>query len=217
MAGGYSPTLEALIEKFRSLPGIGYKSAVRLAFHILNASEEYVKNFADCLLDAKEKIVTCKICQSISDYEICSVCADDTRDRGLICVVENARDIMTFERVKEYRGVYHVLHGAISPMDGIGPEHIKLKELLARVSGVNTDDMTGDELDETEKPKIYEIILATNSSVEGEATAMYIAKIMQPFGVATTRLAYGIPVGGELEYADEVTLFKALEGRRPYN
>lgn len=211
---GYSPTLEALIEKFRSLPGIGFKSAVRLAFHILNSSEEYVKDFAECLLVAKEKIISCKICQSISDSEICSVCADDTRDHGLVCVVENAKDIMTFERVKEYRGVYHVLHGAISPMDGIGREDIRIKELLARVSGVNTDE---DITYETEKPKIYEIILATNSSVEGEATAMYIAKIMQPFDIAITRLAYGIPVGGELEYADEVTLFKALEGRRPYN
>jgi len=211
---GYSPTLESLIDKFRSLPGIGFKSAVRLAFHVLNSSEEYVKDFADCLLAAKEKIITCKICQSISDVEICSVCSDDTRDHGLVCVVENARDIITFERVKEYRGVYHVLHGAISPMDGIGPEHIKIKELLARVSGISTDEDTSDE---TEKPQIYEIILATNSNVEGEATAMYIAKMMQPFGITTTRLAYGIPVGGELEYADEVTLFKALEGRRPYN
>ena len=209
---GYSPTLEALIEKFRSLPGIGFKSAVRLAFHVLNSSGEYVKDFADCLLEAKEKIITCKICQSISDSEICSICSDDSRDGGLICVVENARDIMTFERVKEYRGVYHVLHGAISPMDGIGPEHIKIKELLARVSGVNTDEEISEEM-----PKIHEIILATGSNVEGEATAMYIAKIMQPFGIETTRLAYGIPVGGELEYADEVTLFKALEGRRPYN
>ena len=211
---GYSPTLEALIDKFRSLPGIGFKSAVRLAFHVLNSSDEYVKDFADCLVTAKEKIITCKICQSISDSEICSVCSDDTRDHGLICVVENARDIMTFERVKEYRGVYHVLHGAISPMDGIGPEHIKVKDLLARVSGVNTDEEAAKN---PEKPKVYEIILATNSNVEGEATAMYIAKMVQPFGIATTRLAYGIPVGGELEYADEVTLFKALEGRRPYS
>jgi recombination protein RecR len=206
---GYSPTLEALIDNFRSLPGIGAKSAVRLAFHILNSSDEYVRDFSDCLLAAKEKIITCKICQSISDSEICSICADDARDRGLVCVVESARDIITFERVKEYNGVYHVLHGAISPMDGIGPEHIKIRELLARVSGVNADG--------EETPKIHEIILATNSNVEGEATAMYIAKIMQPFGVETTRLAFGIPVGGELEYADEVTLFKALEGRRPYN
>lgn len=198
---GYSPTLESLIDKFRSLPGIGSKSAVRLAFHILNSGEEYVKDFADCLLAAKDKIITCKICQSISDSEICSICADDSRDGGLICVVENARDIITFERVKEYRGVYHVLHGAMSPMDGIGPEHIKIKELLARIGG--------------DEPAVHEIILATSSNVEGEATAMYIAKMMQPFGIVTTRLAFGLPVGGELEYADEITLFKALEGRRP--
>lgn len=198
---GYSPTLESLIDKFRSLPGIGSKSAVRLAFHILNSGEEYVKDFADCLLAAKDKIITCKICQSISDSEICSICADSSRDSGLICVVENARDIMTFEKVKEYRGVYHVLHGAMSPMDGIGPEHIKIKELLARIGGSES--------------AVHEIILATSSNIEGEATAMYIAKMMQPFGIATTRLAFGLPVGGELEYADEMTLFKALEGRRP--
>jgi len=198
MAGGYSPTLEALIEKFRSLPGIGGKTAVRLAFHMLNASDEYVNDFAECILAAKTKITVCRICQNIADEEICPVCSDEGRDRGLICVVESAKDILTFERVKEYNGVYHVLHGLISPMDGINAEDIRIKELIARIAG----------------DKIDEIILATSSNVEGEVTATYISKLVKPFGVITSRLAYGLPVGGELEYADSMTLFKALEGRR---
>ena len=197
---GYSPTLEALIEKFRSLPGIGSKTAVRLAFHMLNSSADYVKEFAECILEAKIKTTTCKICQNLSDTDVCAICSDLTRDHGLICVVENAKDIATFERVKEYRGVYHVLHGAISPMDGINPEDIRIKELIARITNGET--------------KTHEVILATSSNVEGEATAAYIAHLVKPFGVLTSRLAYGIPVGGELEYADSVTLFKALEGRR---
>jgi len=196
---GYSPTLEALINKFRSLPGVGNKSAVRMAFHILNAGEEYASDFADCILAAKSKIMVCKICQNISDEEICPICADPNRDSGLICVVEGAKDILTFERVKEYNGVYHVLHGVISPMDGINAEDIRVKELIARITGSD---------------KIEEIILATNSNVEGEVTASYISKLVKPFGVKTSRLAYGLPVGGELEYADSMTLFKALEGRR---
>jgi len=196
--GGYSPTLEALIEKFRSLPGIGGKTAVRLAFHMLNADENYVNDFAECILAAKTKITVCKTCQNISDEDICSICSDTNRDHGLVCVVESAKDILTFERVKEYNGVYHVLHGVISPMDGINAEDIRIKELIARVGGGN----------------IREIILATGSNVEGEVTATYISKLVKPFGVITSRLAYGIPVGGELEYADAVTLFKALEGRR---
>ena len=198
MGTGYSPTLEALIEKFRSLPGIGGKTAVRLAFHMLNANEEYVNDFAECILAAKSRITVCKICQNIADEEICAICSDDNRDHGLICVVESAKDIMTFERVKEYNGVYHVLHGVISPMDGINAEDIRIKELISRIS----------------ESKIHEIILATGSNVEGEVTATYISKLVKPFGVITSRLAYGIPVGGELEYADAMTLFKALEGRR---
>ena len=201
--GGYSPTLEALIEKFRSLPGIGGKTAVRLAFHMLNAGEEYVNDFAECILAAKTKIMVCKVCQNIADEEICPICSDITRDRGLICVVESAKDILTFERVKEYNGVYHVLHGVISPMDGINAEDIRVKELIARIGGGGDDPQ-----------KIREVILATGSNVEGEVTATYISKLVKPFGVITTRLAYGIPVGGELEYADTMTLFKALEGRR---
>jgi len=198
MAGGYSPTLEALIEKFRSLPGIGGKTAVRLAFHMLNASEDYVNDFAECILAAKTRITVCKVCQNIADEEICPICSDESRDHGLICVVESAKDILTFERVKEYNGVYHVLHGLISPMDGINAEDIRVKELIGRIA----------------ETKVDEIILATNSNVEGEVTATYISKLVKPFGVITSRLAYGLPVGGELEYADSMTLFKALEGRR---
>ena len=196
--GGYSPTLEALIEKFRSLPGIGGKTAVRLAFHMLNADENYVNDFAECILAAKTKITVCKTCQNISDEDICSICSDTNRDHGLVCVVESAKDILTFERVKEYNGVYHVLHGVISPMDGINAEDIRIKELISRFN----------------ESKIYEVILATGSNVEGEVTATYISGLVKPFGVTTTRLAYGLPVGGELEYADSMTLFKALEGRR---
>ncbi|MCL2813433.1 MAG: recombination mediator RecR [Oscillospiraceae bacterium] len=200
---GYSPTLEALINKFRSLPGVGNKSAVRMAFHILNSGEEYANDFAECVLAAKSKITVCRICQNISDEEICPICADTSRDHGLVCVVESAKDILTFERVKEYNGVYHVLHGVISPMDGINAEDIRVKELIARVTAEETPEM-----------KVHEIILATNSNVEGEVTASYISKLVKPLGVITSRLAYGIPVGGELEYADSMTLFRALEGRR---
>lgn len=199
---GYSPTLEALIEKFRSLPGIGSKTAVRLAFHMLNSSDDYVKEFAECILEAKIKTTTCKVCQNIADSEVCSICDDTARDQGLICVVENAKDIATFEKVKEYNGVYHVLHGAISPMDGINPDDIRIKELIARITGGGGET------------RVHEVILATSSNVEGDTTATYIAHLVKPFGILTSRLAYGIPVGGELEYADSVTLFKALEGRR---
>ncbi|MCL2157831.1 MAG: recombination mediator RecR [Oscillospiraceae bacterium] len=198
---GYSPTLEALINKFRALPGIGNKSAVRLAFFMLNADEEYVSEFVDCVLAAKSKTMVCKICQNIADEEICPICADQSRDHGLVCVVEGAKDILTFEKVKEYNGVYHVLHGLISPMDGINAEDIRIKELIARITG-----STGS--------KVEEVILATSSNVEGEVTAAYISKLVKPFGVITSRLAYGLPVGGEFEYADAMTLFAALEGRR---
>ena len=196
--GGYSPTLEALIDKFRSLPGIGGKTAVRLAFFMLNADESYVNDFAECILAAKTKITVCKVCQNIADEEICPICADESRDHGLVCVVESAKDILTFERVKEYNGVYHVLHGVISPMDGINAEDIRVKELISRIAAT----------------RIEEIILATSSNVEGEVTATYISGLVKPLGVKASRLAYGIPVGGELEYADSMTLFKALEGRR---
>ena len=210
-AAGYSPTLEALIEKFRSLPGIGGKTAVRLAFFMLNANEEYVNGFAECILAAKSKIMVCKVCQNIADEEICPICSDGNRDRGLICVVESAKDIMTFERVKEYNGVYHVLHGVISPMEGINAEDIRIKELIGRIAGAPVGDGVPYV---PQNVKIHEIILATSSNVEGEVTATYIAGLVKPFEVITSRLAYGIPVGGELEYADSMTLFKALEGRR---
>ena len=226
---GYSPTLEALIEKFRSLPGIGDKTAVRLAFHMLNANEDYVNDFAECILAAKTRITVCKVCQNISDEEICPICSDMSRDHGLICVVESANDIMTFERVKEYNGIYHVLHGLISPMDGINAEDIRIKELISRITGVSfnpnqIDSGEQEEIDglteiqeiyeEIAKTKVHEIILATSSNVEGDVTAAYISGLVKPFGVIASRLAYGIPVGGELEYADSMTLFKALEGRR---
>jgi recombination protein RecR len=231
---GFSPTLEALINKFRSLPGIGSKTAIRLAFHMLNSSEEYVTDFSECILAAKTRITVCKVCQNISDEEICPICSDMSRDHGLICVVESAKDILTFERVKEYNGVYHVLHGLISPMDGINAEDIRVRELISRITqtpvggdvggapGASRPTDEGDgEVDEMQeiyeeiaKTQVNEIILATGSTVEGDVTTTYISGLVKPFGVKTSRLAYGIPVGGELEYADAMTLFKALEGRR---
>lgn len=190
--------LEKLIEQFRKLPGIGKKTAIRLAFSVLEFSDEEAAEFAEAIRGAKEQVKTCSICQNISDEEICSVCADCERDRSVICVVEDAKAVMSLEKVKEYSGVYHVLHGAISPMEGIGPDKLRIRELMARLS------------DDTVK----EVIIATNPTVEGEATAMYLTKLIKPFGIKVSRLAYGIPVGGELEYADEVTLMRALEGRR---
>ena len=190
-------TLTKLIEQFEKLPGIGKKSAQRLAFYILDQSEDRVKAFADALIEAKTKIKKCSCCQNLTDAQLCSVCSDEGRDKSIICVVEQPKDVIAFERTKEYNGTYHVLHGLISPMDGIGPDQIYLKELLARISG----------------DVVSEVIMATNPTVTGEATAMYIAKLLKPLGVKVTRLAYGIPVGGELEYADEVTLYRALQGR----
>ncbi len=189
--------LTKLVEQFERLPGIGRKTAQRLAFFVLSLPKEEAQNFSDAIIEAHEKIKRCKICQNLTDSEICSICSDEARDRSTICVVEDPRDVIAFERTREYRGLYHVLHGLISPMDGIGPEQIYVKELLARLA------------DDTVK----EVIMATNPTVEGEATAMYLSRIVKPLGVKVTRLAYGIPVGGNLEYADEVTLYRALEGR----
>ena len=189
--------LTRLVEQFERLPGIGRKTAQRLAFFVLSLPKEEAQKFSDAIMDAHEKIKRCKICQNLTDSEICSICSDETRDRSTICVVEDPRDVIAFERTREYRGLYHVLHGLISPMDGIGPDQIYVKELLARLA------------DDTVK----EVIMATNPRVEGEATAMYLSRIVKPLGVKVTRLAYGIPVGGNLEYADEVTLYRALEGR----
>lgn len=194
----YTPVpLKRLIECFGALPGIGRKTAQRLAFHVLDMPKEQAQGFASAILDAQEKIHNCKICQNFTDKEICDICSSPERDGSIICVVEDPRDVMAFERLREYKGLYHVLHGLISPLDGVGPESIRIKELLQRLQ---TQD-------------VKEIIMATNPTIEGEATAMYLSKLLKPLGYKVTRLAFGIPVGGELEYADNVTLNKALENR----
>lgn len=189
--------LTKLTEYFERLPGIGKKSAQRLAFYVLRMPKEEAEGFAASILDAREKIGYCEVCKNITDRPRCAICSDETRDCGTICVVEDPRDVLAIERTKEYHGLYHVLGGLISPMDGIGPEALSIKELLARL----------------EDGKVKEVIMATNPTVEGEATAMYISRLLKPLGVIVTRLAYGIPVGGNLEYADEVTLYRAIEGR----
>ena len=194
----YSPSIEKLIESFERLPSIGHKTAVRLAFHMLDLSKEETDEFINSIINAKEKLKYCSNCYNISDTDPCPICSSPKRDNSVICVVEDVRDVMAMERTHEFKGVYHVLHGTISPMNGIGPEDIKIKELLNRIA--NND--------------IREIIIATNPRVEGEATAIYISKIIKPLGIKVTRIAHGIPVGGDLEYTDEVTLSKALEGRR---
>ena len=199
----YVPALENLADKFRSLPGIGRKSAYRLAFHVLSMSDAQVKSFADALIAAKAHTRRCSVCQNICDSEICSVCSQSSRNKRQICVLEDPRDVAAVERINEYTGVFHVLHGVISPLSGIGPEDITVGELLARIQELQKD--SSEEI---------ELILATNPTVEGDATAMYISRLTKPLGVKVTRLAYGIPVGGDLEYADEFTLFKAIEGRR---
>ena len=194
----YSPSIEKLIESFERLPSIGHKTAVRLAFHMLDLSKEETDEFINSIINAKEKLKYCRNCYNISDTDPCPICSSPKRDNSVICVVEDVRDVMAMERTHEFKGVYHVLHGTISPMNGIGPEDIKIKELLNRIA--NND--------------IKEIIIATNPRVEGEATAIYLSKIIKPLGIKVTRIAHGIPVGGDLEYTDEVTLSKALEGRR---
>ena len=189
-----------MTEYFQRLSGIGKKTALRLAFSVLDLPDEDAEDFARAILDAKHNIHYCSICQDLTDRDICSVCDDLRRDRSTICVVEDTKAVMALEKVKEYRGLYHVLHGAISPMNGVTPNDLKIKELLERLK----DD------------EVKEIIIATNPTVEGETTAMYLAKLLKPFEIKVSRLAYGIPVGGDLEYADEVTLYRALEGRREY-
>ena len=193
----YSNSIEKLIEEFEKLPSIGHKTAVRLAFHVLNSSLENAEEFANAIVDARKNLKYCSICNNITDVDPCPICANAKRDKETICVVEDVRDIASIERTHEYNGVYHVLHGTISPMNGIGPNDIKIKELMTRIG-------TGD---------IKELILATNPNVEGEATAMYISKLAKPFNIKTSRIAHGIPIGGDLEYTDEVTLAKALENR----
>lgn len=189
--------LNELINQFERLPSIGRKTAQRLAFHILTAPKEQAERFAAAITNAREKIHFCSCCQCLTDLPVCHICTDETRDRTTICVVEEPKDIMAFERTHEYKGLYHVLHGTISPLDGIGPDMLKIKELMARLAS----------------GEITEVIMATNPTVEGEATASYISRLIKPMGIRITRLAYGIPVGGDLEYADEVTLTRALEGR----
>lgn len=197
MAGLIAP-LERLVERFRRLPGIGYKSAVRLAFHVLEMPQSEAQEFASAILDAKEQVGVCSICQNISEAALCPICADSGRDGSIICVVEHSKDVSAIEKVKEFHGRYHVLGGLISPMDGIGPENLKISQLLERLKG----------------DEVREIVVATNPSLEGEATALYLSKLVKPLGVKVTRLAYGLPVGSELEFADEVTLSRAMEGRR---
>ncbi|MFI3226865.1 MAG: recombination mediator RecR [Clostridia bacterium] len=194
----FAPSIEDLIEQFAKLPGIGAKTAQRLTFHVLNMEMDDVKKFSDALINAKEKIKLCKNCQNLTSEEICEICRDKTRDESTICVVSDPKDIVTFEKTREYKGLYHILHGTISPIANIGPDDIKIKELLHRCA----------------EQEIKEIIVATNPDTNGEATAMYIKRLLKPFEIKVTRLAFGIPVGGNLEYVDEVTLMRALDGRR---
>ena len=192
----HSNQITQLIEELGKLPGIGPKSAGRLAFHIINMPQDQVKKLSDTIISAKTNVHYCKECCTLTDNEICPICASDKRDHSTIMVVENTRDLMAYEKTGKYEGVYHVLHGAISPMLGIGPDDIRLKELMARLQG-----------------DVKELIIATNSSLEGETTAMYISKLVKPTGIKVSKIASGVPVGGDLEYIDEVTLLRALEGR----
>lgn len=193
----YPEALKLLIEEFERLPGIGKKSAVRLAFHVMNMEKSKAERFSKAIMNAKEKVHLCPVCQNLTDDEMCPICKSQKRNRKIICVVEAPKDIIAMEKTHEYNGLYHCLHGVISPMDNIGPDDIKLRELMMRLTG-----------------EAEEIILATNLTVEGEATAMYIARLVKPMGIKTTRIAHGIPVGGDIEFADEVTLARAIEGRR---
>ncbi len=194
--GVYVEPLAKLVNAFSKLPGIGGKTALRLAYHVISAPDEDVNELISALSEIKDRINYCVVCGNFCEGEKCSVCADPRRDGSLVCVVKDPRDVIAMEKTGSFHGVYHVLHGTISPIDGIGPDDIRIKELLARLDGVN------------------EVIIATNPDVEGDATAMYIAKLLRPFGVKVTRIAHGIPIGGDLEYIDEVTLSKALDGRR---
>ncbi|WP_426350808.1 recombination mediator RecR [Alloiococcus sp. CFN-8] len=193
----YPVAIEKLIEEFAKLPGIGHKTAQRLTLYVLNLPKEEVEEFSKALVQARGTIKYCSVCGNFTDSDPCAICGNPNRDKGAICVVEQPKDIMTMERVKEFNGVYHVLHGNISPMQGRGPQDIRIRELVARMN-----------------PEVNEVIVATNPTIEGEATAMYISRILKPLDIRVTRIASGIPVGGDLEYADEVTLSKALEGRK---
>ena len=193
----FPASLENLVDHFASLPGVGRKSAQRLAFHVLGLPDEEARAFADAILDAKSNVHCCRICQNLTEGAICSVCASPTRDKTTICVVSEPRDVLSIERGREYNGTYHVLHGVLSPMSHVGPDDIRIKELLTRVA----------------ENDIEEVIMATNPDTEGEATAMYLSRLLKPFGVKVTRLAYGIPVGSNLEFTDDATLSRAIEGR----
>lgn len=197
MADHNALPLVILAEKFAKLPGIGMKSAQRLAYFVMSMEESEAEEFAEAILNAKRTVHNCSCCQNLTERDVCPICSDDERDRSVICVVEGPKDVTAFERTREYNGVYHVLHGLLSPMDGITPDRLKIRELLARIADGS----------------VKEVIMATNPTVEGDATALYIANLLKPLGVKVSRLAFGLPVGGILEYADEVTLFKALENR----
>ncbi len=194
----YIESLQRLAEAFGRLDGVGRKSAMRMAYSVLDLPDEEAAAFAQAIRDAKEKIHLCPVCMNLTDRELCSICEDENRDRSVVCVVEDPKTVVSMEKVREFRGVYHVLHGAISPLNGVTPEQLKVKELLHRL----------------EEGGIREVIVATNPTVEGEATAMYLSRLIRPFGVRVTRLAYGVPVGSDLEYADENTLYRALQGRQ---
>ncbi len=194
----FPAALERLTEHFARLPGIGSKTAQRLAFHVLEMPQEEAEDFAESILEARRTVRPCKICQNLTDADICPICDDPTRDHGTICVVAEPKDVIAIERAREYRGVYHVLHGVISPLNHVGPDDIRIRELLARVGG----------------GEVREVIMATNPDTEGEATAMYLSRLLRPLEIRVTRLAYGIPMGSQVEYTDEVTLLRALKGRQ---
>ena len=189
--------LAKLIERFKALPGIGNKSAIRLAYHVLDMDPAEARELANAIINAKEKIGYCQVCYNLSDSDPCAICGSEARDHSIICVVEQPQDVDAIERMRDFKGVYHVLHGALSPLEGVGPDNLRVKELLSRLQG----------------DRVKEVIMATNPNVEGEATAMYIARLLKPMGIKVTRIAHGLPVGGDLEYADEVTLSRAMENR----
>ena len=189
--------LAKLIERFKALPGIGNKSAIRLAYHVLDMDPAEARERANAIINAREKIGYCQVCYNLSDSDPCAICGSEARDHSIICVVEQPQDVDAIERMRDFKGVYHVLHGALSPLEGVGPDNLRVKELLSRLQG----------------DSVKEVIMATNPNVEGEATAMYIARLLKPMGIKVTRIAHGLPVGGDLEYADEVTLSRAMENR----
>ena len=196
----YIESLQRLAEQFGRLDGVGRKNAMKMAFSVLDMSGEEAEEFANAIREAKEKIHLCPVCQNITDREVCPICSDLQRDRSVVCVVSDPKVVISMEKVREYKGLYHVLHGVISPMNGITPDKLKIRELLARLG----------------EGEIEEVIVATNPTVEGEATAMYLSRLLKPIGIKVTRLAYGVPMGSDLEYADEITLFRAIEGRRDF-